>query len=110
MILSLRMRLLPAVLLPLCAARLHAQAPDPVVSRDQPSRGQPYAAVLALGDRGGDAPAAHLLACVHHPILNPVTGLLGAAAEVYATTNGPFSGGGLRALATSRVFALAAGA
>src|SRR6478672_10171192 len=110
MILSLRMRLLPAVLLPLCAGRLHAQAPDPVVSMGQPSRWQPYVAALALGDRGGDAPAAHLLAGVHHPILNPVTGLLGAAGEGYVTTNGAFSGGGLRALATSNVFALAAGA
>lgn len=76
----------------------------------QPSRWQPYAAALALGDRGDDAPAAHLLAGLHHPILNPVTGLLGASGEGYVTTNGPFAGGGLRALATSRVFALAAGA
>ena len=107
---SPRTRLFSVVLLSLCAGRLHAQASDPVVSMGQPTRWQPYAAALALGDRGGDAPAAHLLAGIHHPILNPVTGLLGAAGEGYATTNGPFSGGGLRALATSRVFALAAGA
>ena len=104
------MRLPSALLVLLCASRLPAQAPDPIVSMGQPSRWQPYAAALALGDRGGDAPAAHLLAGVHHPILNPVTGLLGVSGEGYATTNGPFSGGGLRALATSRVFALAAGA
>ena len=97
-----------------CAGTLRAQAPAappaPVVSMGQPSRWQPYAAALALGNRGEDAPAANLVAGIHRSILNPVTGLLGASGEAYGTAGGPFRGAGVRALATSRVLALGAGA
>ena len=104
------------ILITLAASAARAQgvmpsAPAaPIVSMGQPPRWQPYGAGLALGQRGADAPAASFVAGVHRPILNPVTGLLGASAEAYGTAGGAFPGAGVRALAASRVVALAAGA
>jgi phosphatidylserine/phosphatidylglycerophosphate/cardiolipin synthase-like enzyme len=76
----------------------------------QPPRWQPYGAGLALANRGEAVPAASFVAGVHHPILNPVTGLLGVSAEGYGTAGGAFPGVGVRALAASPVLALGAGA
>jgi hypothetical protein len=69
------------------AGAQQAPAPDipqPVMSMGQPPRWQPYGAALAVGDRTRNGPAGSVLLGVHHPIMNPVVGLLGASAEAYA--------------------------
>lgn len=93
-----------------------AQAPavpppvtQPVMSMGQPLRWQPYSAGLAIGDRTRNGPAASFLVGIHHPIMNPVIGLLGVSGEVYGIAGGGYSGEGLRALATAPIFALGAG-
>src|SRR5690348_6565147 len=83
--------------------------PQPVMSMGQPPRWQPYGAALAVGDRTRNGPAGSLLLGVHHPIMNPVVGLLGVSGEAYAIGGGGYSGEGLRALVTSRLLALGAG-
>jgi hypothetical protein len=82
---------------------------QPVMSMGQPPRWQPYGAALAVGDRTRNGPAGSVLLGVHHPIMNPVVGLLGASAEAYAIGGGGFAGEGIRALANSRLLALGAG-
>ena len=82
---------------------------QPVMSMGQPRRWQPYGAALAAGDLTRNGPAGSVLLGVHHPILNPVIGLLGASAEAYAIARGGFAGEGIRALASSRLLALGAG-
>src|SRR5690242_2619291 len=94
------------------AGAQQAPAPDipqPVMSMGQPPRWQPYGAALAVGDRTRNGPAASVLLGVHHPIMNPVVGLLGVSGEAYAVGGGGFAGEGIRALATSRLLALGAG-
>ncbi|HKO15733.1 MAG TPA: hypothetical protein VJU87_05810, partial [Gemmatimonadaceae bacterium] len=106
---------LTLALAPSPAARAQAAAPlgprpvRPVFSMGQPPLWGPYFAGLGLAG-GGDGAAATLLAGVHHAVTNPVTGILGGSAEAYATLGGVDRGAGLRLLATSRIFALAAGA
>jgi hypothetical protein len=105
-----------ALVLALVASTADAQGTTPtatavpIVSMGQPPLWQPYGAALALGNRGDDRPAANVVAGLHHPILNPVTGLLGVSGEGYGTVGSAFSGVGVRALAVSRAFALSAGA
>jgi hypothetical protein len=82
---------------------------QPVMSMGQPRRWQPYGAALAAGDLTRNGPAGSVLLGVHHSILNPVIGLLGASAEAYAIAGGGFAGEGIRALASSRLLALGAG-
>ena len=82
---------------------------QPVMSMGQPPRWQMYGAALAVGDRTDNGPAASALFGVHHPIMNPVVGLLGASAEAYAIGGGGYAGEGIRALASSRLLALGAG-
>jgi hypothetical protein len=82
---------------------------QPVMSMGQPPRWQLYGAVLAVGDRTRNGPAASALLGVHHPIMNPVIGLLGVSGEAYAIGGGGFAGEGIRALASSRLLALGAG-
>lgn len=81
---------------------------QPVMSMGQPPRWQMYGAALAVGDRTRNGPAGSLLLGVHHPIMNPLVGLLGVSGEAYAIGGG-FAGEGLRALARSRLLALGAG-
>ncbi|MFI5256875.1 MAG: hypothetical protein ACHQRK_06395 [Gemmatimonadales bacterium] len=82
---------------------------QPVMSMGQPPRWQPYAAGLAVDDRTGSGVAGSLLLGVHHPILNPVTGLLGVSGEAYGIAGGRYAGEGTRLLATSPLFALGTG-
>lgn len=101
-----------ALLVPTAGAQRAAPAPDvtqPVMSMGQPSRWQLYGAALAVGDRTRNGPAASVLLGVHHPIMNPVVGLLGVSGEAYGIGGGGFSGEGIRALASSRLLALGAG-
>ena len=96
-----------------------AQQPDrsaatdviqPVMSMGQPKRWQLYGAGLAVGDRTDHGPAGSALLGVHHPIMNPVVGLLGVSGEAYGILGGGYSGEGVRALATMPLLALGAGA
>src|SRR5919199_1370454 len=80
----------------------------PVRSMGQPPRWQPYAAGLALFERGEDG--ATLLGGVYRPLMNPVMGLLGASGEFYRTYGARHDGSGARLLARSPMLALAAGA
>lgn len=82
---------------------------QPVFSMGQPSRWQPYAAGSAMFAESVDG-AVNFLLGVNRPITNPVTGLLGGAAEAYGTLGGDLAGAGVRFLATSRGLNLAAGA
>jgi hypothetical protein len=91
----------PVVSMPLVA--------QPVMSMGQPPRWQPYAAGLAVGDRTDNGTAGSFLLGVHHPIMNPVIGLLGVSGEVYGTAGGGYSGAGARVLATAPVLALGTG-
>lgn len=83
--------------------------PPLVHSNGQQLRWQPYAAGLASWSGTRDAASADLTVGLHHPITNPVTGLLGAAAEGYGVLRGPYEGGGVRLLARSPLLALATG-
>src|SRR5262245_58663701 len=106
-----------AVAIPLGAGRaqqpprdtLAAPRTQPVFSMGQPSRWQPYAAGSAMFAESVDG-AVNFLVGVNRPITNPVTGLLGGAAEAYGTLGGDLAGAGVRLLATSRGLNLAAGA
>jgi hypothetical protein len=91
----------PVVSMPLVA--------QPVMSMGQPPRWQPYAAGFAVGDRADNGAAGSLLLGVHHPIMNPVIGLLGVSGEVYGIAGGGYSGAGARVLATAPVLALGTG-
>jgi hypothetical protein len=82
---------------------------QPVMSMGQPQRWHLYGAALAVGDLTRNGPAASVLLGVHHPIMNPVVGLLGVSGEAYGIGGGGFSGEGIRALASSRLLALGAG-
>jgi len=86
-----------------------ADVTQPVMSMGQPPRWQLYGAALAVGDRTRNGPAVSALLGVHHPILNPVIGLLGVSGEAYGMSGGGFAGEGLRLRADSRVLALGAG-
>lgn len=95
-----------------------AQQPDqpavtdviqPVMSMGQPKRWQLYGAGLAVGDRTDNGPAGSALLGVHHPIMNPLVGLLGVSGEAYGILGGGYSGEGVRALATAPLLALGAG-
>jgi hypothetical protein len=101
------------IALSLVASHLNAQEnpspPSPVFSIGQPLRWQPYAAGLGSRDRDGGT-AANLIAGVHHPLTNPVTGLVGLSAEMYGTAGAAFPGAGARVLTSSPVLALGAGA
>jgi hypothetical protein len=79
-----------------------------IVSMGQPLRWQPYAAALGSLDRDGQL-ASSLLAGIHHPLTNPVTGLAGISAETYGNAGGAFAGIGTRLLAASPVLGLGAG-
>src|SRR5262245_53569827 len=105
-----------AVAVPLGAGRaqqprdtLPAPRTQPVFSMGQPPRLQPYAAGSAMFAESVDG-AVNFLVGVNRPITNPVTGLLGGAAEAYGTLGGDLAGAGVRLLATSRGLNLAAGA
>ena len=96
-----------------CALVLVAAAPPAcgqIVSLGQPPRWQPYAAGVGAIDRRGQGASASILLGVHHPLLNPITGLIAVTGEGYGTAGGAFSGGGGRLMATSPVFGLSAGA
>ena len=97
---------------PATAQQSDQPVPDviqPVMSMGQPKRWQPYGAGLAVGDHTGHGPAASALLGVHHPILNPVLGLLGVSGEAYGILGGGYAGEGVRALATAPLLALGAG-
>jgi hypothetical protein len=101
-----------ALVVPAARAQQTSPSPDPtqpVMSMGQPPRWQFYGAALAVGDRTRNGPAASALLGVHHPIMNPVVGLLGVSGEAYGIAGGGFAGGGIRALASSRLLALGAG-
>jgi len=101
-----------ALLVPPAMAQQAADPPpvtQPVMSMGQPLRWQPYTAGLAVGDRTRNGPAASFLVGIHHPIMNPVVGLLGVSGEAYGIAGGGYSGEGVRALATAPIFALGAG-
>ncbi len=101
-----------ALLVPRAMAQQAAAPPpvtQPVMSMGQPLRWQPYSAGLAVGDRSDKGPGASFLLGVHHPIMNPVIGLLGVSGEAYGIVGGGYPGEGVRALATSPIFALGAG-
>lgn len=74
------------------------QPAQPVFSMGQPPTFRPYFSALALG--GLDGGGATAMLGVAHPILNPVTGLLGATAEAYGQWRRLDGSAGLRALAT----------
>ena len=94
-------------------APAQARPAQPVFSMGQPPIWQPYAA--GFGAIAGGAKAGGALVGIHRPILNPVTGLFGVSGEAYGLVAGSDIVGsdvaavGVRALATSRVFGLAAG-
>lgn len=77
-----------------------------------PSMGQPPTldvyAVPAAVKSAGDVWRPALTAGVHKPLMNPVTGLIGVAGELYLAGDRHIVGGG-RALAVSRALALSAG-
>ena len=85
-------------------------APPPLVfSIGQPRRWQPYVAGLAMGIGEGRNATGAVLAGTHHPFLNAVSGIFGAAGEGYAAVGqGPVEYG-VRGLATMRALGLAAG-
>jgi phosphatidylserine/phosphatidylglycerophosphate/cardiolipin synthase-like enzyme len=86
-------------------------APPPLVfSIGQPRRWQPYVAALGMGlGEGRDASGA-VLAGVHRPFLNAVSGIFGAAGEGYLATGVGPAEFGARGLAAMRALGLAAGA
>ena len=74
----------------------------------QPPRWQPYLAGLGYFSGNADAAKAGVVAGVHHPLLNPVSGIFGLSAEGY-TDLGNGLGGGARLLGVSRMFGIGAG-
>jgi hypothetical protein len=81
--------------------------PPAVFSIGQPPQWQFDASALGLVRERDDQGAARLIAGVRRPILNPLTGLLAARAEAYATLGSPTAG--IRALAEIQALGLAAG-
>lgn len=71
----------------------------------QPPRWQPYVAGLSSF---GHWTRADIVAGVHRPMRNPVSGILGLSAEAY-TDIGHGGGAGARVLGVSRMFGLGAG-
>lgn len=87
-----------------------APAPQrPVFSMGQPPLWQTYGAALGVLTGGDGLTGARALLGIQHPVLNPVTGLLGLAAEGYATAGAGRGEGGARLLARSRALAIGAG-
>ncbi len=83
-------------------------SPAPAVfSIGQPPQWQLDASALGLVHPGDDDGSLRLVAGVRRPILNPLTGLLAARAEAYATLGSPTAG--VRALAETQALGLAAG-
>jgi len=86
-----------------------ATPPQPVFSIGQPAAWQPYVGAYGLWSWGIGSGGGGALAGVYRPILNPVTGLLGASAEatVEARSDGPL--GGARALVRAPALGIGAG-
>src|SRR5579862_1068444 len=84
------------------------QSAQPVFSMGQPPRFRPYVSALAVG--GLDGGGATALLGVAHPILNPITGLLGVSAEAYGQWLRLDGSAGIRALATIPAVGLGVGA
>lgn len=84
--------------------------PALVFSIGQPRRWQPYVAALGMGVGEGRNASGALMAGVHRPLLNAVSGIAGAAGEGYAALGRDRPEFGIRALGTMHVFGLAAGA
>jgi hypothetical protein len=81
----------------------------PFFSMGQPPRWEPYAAALSLFGDVETGTAASLVAGVHRPLMNPVTGLFGISGEVYSATRPGGLDGGARLLARAPVLAIGAG-
>lgn len=82
--------------------------PQPVFSIGQPPIWEQDAALLVPARGSGDRGSAWLSYGLHHPIFNPVTGMIGWSTEAYAAIGGrPF---GVRLLAESKLFGLSGGA
>ena len=114
-----RVRSYPLTLIALAVcSRLHAQLPSDSAARPaqavysigQPPRWQPYVGAYGLwtsgspGSGGGGG-----LAGIYRPILNPITGLLGAAAEATVQARSDGALGGARAMARAPAFGIGVG-
>jgi phosphatidylserine/phosphatidylglycerophosphate/cardiolipin synthase-like enzyme len=82
------------------------QPAEPVFSMGQPRQWLPYASGVAVANPFG----VNGTLGIAHPVLNPVTGLLGANGEAYGQWRGDRADGGIRALATIPAFGFGAGA
>ncbi len=80
-----------------------------VFSMGQPLRWQPYVGGLALFSDRSEGSHAGVVVGVHHPQLNPASGIFGLSAEGYTDLGNGLTGGA-RLLAVSRMFGLSAGA
>lgn len=75
----------------------------------QPPRWQPYVAGLSFFSGWFNNAEVGVVGGVHHPLLNPVSGLAGISAEGYTGIH-QGSGGGVRLLGVSQMFGISAGA
>jgi hypothetical protein len=75
----------------------------------QPPKWEPYLAGLGAVAGSDNRAGGRAVAGVYRSIMNPVTGLLGAAGEGYVTVRGGDVDGGARVLARAPVLALAGG-
>jgi hypothetical protein len=89
---------------------LDAQSPPAVHSLGWPKLWEPYASATALIGRNVSGIDGSVIAGVHRPLMNPVSGLLGLSGEAYGTLTGPQSGFGARALAGIPALGLRIGA
>src|SRR5262245_13603392 len=80
-----------------------AQATQPVFSLGVPLQWQPHAGLFATNGGGGATLG------IYHPILNPVTGFLGASAEAFGAVEHSRGVGGLRVFASAPALGLMAG-
>lgn len=90
----------------LAAASVSSAQARPAFSIGQPPLWEFDAALLATLRGDADANTPMLTASIHHAIINPVTGLLGAAAEGFV---GAHSSIGARLLVESKALALSGG-
>src|SRR5689334_7535540 len=109
-----RLALFALVLAPVGRAAAQTDAPpagrnaEPVFSMGQPRAWLPYVSAFGSTTRGS-LDGGSLLAGVEHPVLNPITGLLGATGEVAAMMRHGRASASLRASTTIPAFGLGFG-